>query len=253
MEIRQTDRLTVKILPGREEMGRCAAADAADAIRALQKTRAEVNIIFAAAPSQNETLAALIEEPGIVWEKINAFHMDEYLDLPENSPARFSQYLQEHIFGKVPFHAVYTIWAQSRDSRAEAARYAALLAEHPADIVMLGIGENGHIAFNDPAVADFADPAPVKEVQLDEMCRNQQVHDGCFPSLEQVPRRALTLTVPTLMAAGQLFCSVPGSTKAQAVYRTLHGEIGEECPATAMRRHPHATLYCDADSAQMLK
>ena len=140
----------------------------------------------------------------------------------------------------------------SNDAESEIVRYSALLRQYPVDITVLGIGENGHIAFNDPGVADFGDPALVKVVPLDEVCRTQQVHDGCFPSLDDVPTHALTLTVPALTRAGAMFCSVPAATKADAVYRTLNGSVSEECPATIMRLHPHAVMYCDSNSAAKL-
>jgi glucosamine-6-phosphate deaminase len=139
------------------------------------------------------------------------------------------------------------------DADAECARYASILGESPIDIVVMGIGENGHIAFNDPPVADFCDAAAVKPVALDAVCRQQQVNDGCFASLSDVPKTAITLTVPTLFAGGALFCIVPAKTKAVAVKNTLSGEIGEWCPATVLRRHEDAVLYLDADSGALLE
>ena len=210
-------------------------------------------MIFAAAPSQNEVLAHLAAYTDIDWAKINAFHMDEYVGLPaELSDRSFGTYLQEHIFGKVPFKSVNLIDPTAQDRAAECARYTKLLKENPTDIVVMGIGENGHIAFNDPWVADFDDPHFVKEVPLDEVCRMQQVNDGCFAALELVPKYALTLTCPALFAGKELFCIVPAKTKAQAVKRTVEGEIGAECPATVLRRHDCAKLYLDPDSSAEL-
>lgn len=245
------DLLTVRIYDSREAMGRAAARDIGEEIRQLLGEKDEINMIFAAAPSQNETLAALAEEPGIDWGRVNAFHMDEYTGLPAGAPQSFGTYLREHFFSLVPLKAAYFIDA-SAPMREEIARYSALLCEHPVDITVLGIGENGHIAFNDPGVADFRDPVLLKEVPLDRVCRMQQVHDGCFPLLEDVPEYALTLTVPALTAAGAMFCSVPAATKAEAVRRTVTEEITEACPATILRRHPHAVLYCDRDSGALL-
>ncbi|MBR4895747.1 MAG: glucosamine-6-phosphate deaminase [Clostridia bacterium] len=245
------DRLTVRILKSREEMGKNAARDIAAEMRRLLAERDEINMIFAAAPSQNETLAALAIEEGIDWCRVNAFHMDEYVGLPGGAPQSFAAYLGEHLFDLVPLKSVHLI-DPTEDADREAERYAALLEEYPVDITVLGIGENGHIAFNDPGVADFRDPLAVKKVPLDEVCRMQQVHDGCFPALADVPEYALTTTIPSLTRAGAMFCSVPASSKADAVFRTVTGPISEECPATILRTHPHAILYCDPDSGEKL-
>lgn len=246
------DQLFVTVADSAEEMGRLAAADIAAAIEEKLAEKEEIAMIFAAAPSQNTTLAALLTYD-IPWERIRAFHMDEYIGLPQGSHASFQTYLKEHLFEKVNFRSVEFINASAEDGDAECARYTALLRQYPVDIVVLGIGENGHIAFNDPPVADFADPALIKPVKLDEKCRTQQVHDGCFASLDQVPRYALTLTVPALLAADKMFCVVPYATKAAAVKEMLTTErIDEHCPATALRRHGGARLYCDKESAKEL-
>lgn len=241
------DSLDVRIYADRKAMGDAAGHDIAQAIRDLLRQKDEINMIFAAAPSQNETLAALIAEPAIDWTRVNAYHMDEYVGLSGDSPQSFSTYLREHIFGLVPFKSVNCIDGAA-SAKEECGRYGKLLSENPVDIVCLGIGENGHIAFNDPWVADFDDPVKVKAVPLDEVCRKQQVHDGCFPTLDDVPKYALTLTIPALTAAAHMFCSVPAATKREAVTRTVNGDITIDCPATIMRKHPHAVLYCDADS-----
>ena len=246
----QTGTLAVRIYDTRAEMGNAAGNDAADVIVALLKKKPEINMIFAAAPSQNETLAALCERKDIDWTHVNAYHMDEYIGLSADAPQRFGTFLKNAIFGKLPFRSVSYINCTGSDPEVECARYAALLKKVKIDVVMLGIGENGHIAFNDPPVADFADKRIIKPVQLDEICRSQQVNDGCFARLEDVPKTALTLTIPTLFNADYLFCSVPAATKADAVYHTVNdAEISTKCPATVMRRHPHAVLYCDKDSA----
>ena len=245
----QVDKLNVKVYQTREEMGRAAAEEAAAAIRAAIAAKGEINMIFAAAPSQNEFLAHLIADKSIDFTKINAFHMDEYIGLPADAPQGFGNFLRERLFDRVPFKTVNTIDSTAADPEAECRRYAALLQAHPCDIVCMGIGENGHIAFNDPHVADFGDKAAVKVVALDETCRQQQVNDGCFARLDDVPTHALTLTIPTLTAPEAVFCSVPAKTKANAVYATLRGGITEACPASILRRHANAALYCDADSA----
>ena len=210
-------------------------------------------MIFAAAPSQNDVLKSLLSYGDIEWKRINAYHMDEYIALGEEDSHRsFGTYLSEHIFDKAPFKSVNLINATARDAEAECERYAKILCENPTDIVVMGIGENGHIAFNDPPVADFEDKLSVKVVKLDEVCRQQQVNDGCFPTIDRVPTHAITLTCPTLFAGDNLFCIVPAKTKACAVYATLNSEISEKCPATILRKHSSATLYLDNESAAKL-
>jgi glucosamine-6-phosphate deaminase len=185
--------------------------------------------------------------------------MDEYAGLPAGDPRRFGEFLRKAIFSRLPFGRVEYLAASpvargaDAGAEAEAERYAALLSESPLDIVCLGIGENGHIAFNDPANADFTDPVTVKEVELDLECRMQQVHDRCFASLEEVPKTALTLTIPTLASGEELFCVVPGPTKAAAVQSMLEGPVSTACPATALRSHHACALYLDADSAGRLR
>jgi glucosamine-6-phosphate deaminase len=238
----------VRRAPSRQVLGKIAAGDIAADLRARLAAQRSVRMIFAAAPSQAETLAALAVAPGIAWERVTAFHMDEYLDLPPAAPQRFGRWLSTALFDRLPFAAVHLIDTEAPPPVAAQA-YAALLAAAPIDIVCLGIGVNGHLAFNDPPVADFADPLAVKCVTLDAVCRRQQVDDGCFASLDLVPRQALTLTIPRLLAAKRLFCMVPGAAKRTAVRRCLTDPIGPACPATALRLHPRCTLYLDAESA----
>ena len=248
----KTDLLNVQIYDTRAEMGKAAAADIKACLCTLLQSREYVNVIFAAAPSQNEVLAALAADKEIPWERVRAFHMDEYIGLAAGASQAFGNFLREHIFGLVDMASVHYIDAAAPDAEAECARYAEILRQYPVDVVVMGIGENGHIAFNDPPVADFADPRTVKPVALDEICRNQQVHDGCFATLDDVPKTAITLTVPALLAGKHLFCIVPAATKAEAVRATLQSEIGEHCPATALRRHASAVLYLDGDSSALL-
>lgn len=250
----QAGRLHVKIMDSRETMGQEAARATAECLQALLDIQPVVNMIFAAAPSQNEMLHYLVQAPGIDWTRVNAFHMDEYIGLAPDAPQSFGRYLREHIFSLLPFGSVNYLNGQAGDIEAECARYSRLLQENPVDIVCLGIGENGHIAFNDPWAADFDDPALVKAVPLDPVCRQQQVNDGCFAALDDVPARAMTLTIPALCSAGHMFCTVPASTKAWAVEHTVADEISARLPATALRRHADATLFCDPDSgAGLLK
>lgn len=241
------DRLRVHVYPDRRALGEAAGADVAARLRALLAAKPNVRMIFAAAPSQNETLAALVRADGIDWSRVTAFHMDEYIGLPADAPQKFSRFVREHVFDLVRPGVVHLIDG-SNDPEAECRRYGGLLGEASIDVVCLGIGENGHIAFNDPPVADFADPRPVKVVELDEACRRQQVNDGCFPTFAAVPTHAITLTIPTLTAGAHLFCAVPGATKRRAVERTLNGPVSTECPSTVLRRHSDCTLYVDRDS-----
>ena len=243
------DKLHVYTFDNRKEMGDCAGTQAAEVIGALLAEKDEVNIIFAAAPSQNETLAAL-KAADIDWTRINAYHMDEYIGLPDEHPAGFRNFLKAALFDDLPFKTVNLLNGNAPVIEEEIARYESLLCEHPVDVCMLGVGENGHIAFNDPWVADFNDPALVKVVPLDEKCRNQQVHDGCFAELSQVPTHALTLTIPALTNARHMFCTVPAATKADAVKAMLSGEVTIDCPASILTKHDDARLYTDRDAAQ---
>ena len=229
-------------------MGINAAKEAARAINKVLMEKDHANVIFAAAPSQNEMLEALLAED-VDFGRINAFHMDEYAGLSLDDEQSFARYLNDHIFSKARFASVNFIPAKGDPDEA-CAKYTKLLEEFKPDVVCMGIGENGHIAFNDPPVADFNDKKLIKKVELDDVCRMQQVHDGCFPTFDDVPRYALTLTVPALLSAKYLICTVPASTKANAVKAMLEGEYGEVCPATALRKHDGAKMFLDKDSAQ---
>ena len=252
MKSYKVDKLSVEIYENRTLMGEGAKRDIKAKIAQLLSQKQEINIIFAAAPSQNDVLKALVEDKEIEWNKVNAYHMDEYIGLDKDAPQGFGNFLKEHIFGLVPFKSVNYIDITATDPEQEAERYGKLLDENPTDIVIMGIGENGHIAFNDPPVADFNDTKTVKPVKLDEVCRQQQVNDGCFESIDKVPTHAMTLTVPTLVKAPYLFCIVPAPTKAKAVYETLNGSIDEHCPASILRTHDNAKLYLDDQSSKLL-
>ncbi len=248
----KADKLNVEIYENRTLMGEAAARDIKAKIVKLLSERKEINMIFAAAPSQNDVLKSLVDDKTIEWNRVNAYHMDEYIGLDKDAPQGFGNFLKAHIFGLVPFKSINYIDISTKDPDAEAERYGKLLAEHPTDIVIMGIGENGHIAFNDPPVADFNDARAVKPVKLDEICRQQQVNDGCFKSIDDVPTHAMTLTVPTLVKAPYLFCIVPAATKAKAVHETLTGAIDEHCPASILRTHENAVLYLDQDSSALI-
>jgi glucosamine-6-phosphate deaminase len=252
MKTFKKDKLKVEIYENRTLMGEAAAKDIKAKIAELLAGKQEINMIFAAAPSQNDVLKSLVEDKEIEWNRVNAYHMDEYIGLDKDAPQGFGNFLKDHILGLLPFKSVNYIDITTANPEAEAERYGKLLKENPTDIVIMGIGENGHIAFNDPPVADFHDERWVKPVKLDEVCRQQQVNDGCFASLDKVPTHAMTLTVPTLVKAPYLFCIVPAPTKAKAVYETLNGSIDEHCPASILRTHDNAKLYLDNESSKLL-
>ena len=245
-----TEKLKTSVYDTRSEMGKAAGKAAAEAISDVLKEKEYANVIFAAAPSQNEMLEALLCE-NVDFKRINAFHMDEYAGLSIENGQSFAKYLYDHIFSKAPFASVNYIPAKE-DVDTACKHYAELLEKYPPDVVCMGIGENGHIAFNDPPVADFNDPKIIKKVELDDICRNQQVHDGCFPTLDDVPKYALTLTVPALLSAKYLICTVPAPTKADAVKAMLEGPYGEVCPATSLRKHDGAVMFLDKDSASKI-
>jgi glucosamine-6-phosphate deaminase len=250
VETRRVDRLEVRVYANRAALGEAAAADAAAAMRVALAERGRVRVAFAAAPSQVEFLAALAAAPEIDWSRVTAFQLDDYVGLPEEAPQRFAQFLRTHLFDRVRPGEVQPIGAVRNTAEAvdECRRYAARLAAAPLDLVCLGIGENGHLAFNDPPVADFADPERVKLVELDEACRQQQVNDGCFPVLDRVPTHAITLTIPMLLSGRRLVCVVPGPRKREAVRQTLAGPIATACPASILRTHSACALYLDRDS-----
>jgi glucosamine-6-phosphate deaminase len=249
------DALSVRVYPDRPALGRAAARHVAAAIAERISRTGRARLIFAAAPSQNEFLACLARDPSIPWPSVVAFHMDEYLGLGPEHPASFRRYLRQHLFDSVGLtdsQLRLIAGKQSENPLQTCLDYAALLKAEPPDILCAGIGENGHLAFNDPPVADFLDPVPIKVVRLDHTCRVQQVHDGGFDSIDAVPRHAYTLTLPALLAAPIASVVVPGPRKAQAVRDALRGPIDESCPASALRRHPGAILWLDTQSAELV-
>ena len=240
----QYDRVQLKVFHTRQEMGWTAAKEAARTIQKLLEEKEEINCIFAAAPSQNDFLENLILEPNVEWQRIHAYHMDEYVGFGIGHPNSFNEFLNRSIFSKVPFKSVHLING-ANDPTEEAECYGKQLDAISVDIVFLGIGENGHIAFNDPGVADFHDNQTVKIVALDPLCRQQQVNDGCFPTLDDVPKEALTVTVPKLASARVHFCIVPTKKKQNAVYRSLTGPIEEKCPGSVLRKCNEVYMYID--------
>jgi glucosamine-6-phosphate deaminase len=246
------DNLHVMLFENRSALGEAAAEMAGKKFKALLKEKSVINVIFAAAPSQSEFLHALRTNRSIPWSRINAFHMDEYLGLSDSAPQRFGNFLRHQLFDHVPLRSVNYIDGDCPDSIEECQRYGKLITDNPPDVVCMGIGENTHIAFNDPHIANFEDPEIVKMVSLDQACRQQQVNDGCFKTLEAVPQYALTLTIPALLQAPFIYCMVPGKTKEQAVTHTLDQPISEVYPSTVLKKHQAAVLFVDKDSYCLL-
>jgi glucosamine-6-phosphate deaminase len=248
----RADELNVNVYDSRSKLGTAAAAAIAFEIRWLIEKQGRAVVIFASAPSQNEFLSALVEAPGIDWSRVVAFHLDEYLGMDKDAPQSFRRFLIDRLVNKVPLGEFHGLRGEAADGDSEARRYAQLLAANPPDFAVLGIGENGHLAFIDPPFCNFEDPEAVKVVELDEVCRRQQVNDGAFATVEEVPANALSLTIPTLMAIPKLFAIVPGSAKRQAIKSAIEGPIATTCPASILRRHSNAQIYIDSDSAELL-
>ena len=242
-------RLDVSVHADRAGMGKAAARMIAARVREAVERNGRAAVIFASAPSQDELLAALRADPDLPWDRLTAFHLDEYLGLSARHPASFRRFLRERLFDHVPVRAFHGLDGEAKDPELECARYAALLrAEAPA-LAILGVGENGHLAFIDPPECDFADSRDVRVVTLDEACRTQQVHDGAFARVEDVPRTALSLTIPFLMRIPEVVVVVPGPKKRAAVRAALDGPLTCACPASILRRHPRGTLFLDEASA----
>ncbi len=248
----QVDKLAVHICDTRETMGRAAYECYRDRVCSLLHEQPLVRAIYAAAHSQDEFLQALVADTAIDFARIDAFHMDEYFGLGEAAPQRFGHFLAERLFARKPFARINLIRSEAPDIEAEARRYEALLRQCPIDITSLGIGENGHIAFNDPHEARFDDPRWVRRTTLDDICRQQQVNDGEFDALDEVPTSAYTLTIPALLSSRILIGIVPNGRKAEAVRRTLCEPISEACPASILRTHGDAVLFLDRDAAALL-
>ena len=250
-------RLAVEIHADRPALGRAAALAAASYLHDVIAAKGEARVIFACAPTQDEFLSSLLEvskrgHTAVDWSKVTAFHMDDYVGLPGTHPQSFRHYLRTHFLAHVQVKQFHPVPAEEPDSAAVCARYSALLSEKPIDLICMGIGENGHIAFNDPPVVEFEDPQLIKVVELDHACRTQQVNDGCFPNFDAVPKHAFTLTVSVFRRATRLSIHVPGPRKADAVKATVEGPIVTACPASILRLHPAATLYIDVAAAKLL-
>jgi glucosamine-6-phosphate deaminase len=251
----RVEALTVRVYDNVDALAVDAARDAAAVVTGAIVERGHANVMLATGTSQLVFLARLVEAAGtsIDWSRVTGFHMDEYVGLPAIHPASFQRYMRERVVAHLPFGAFHYVEGGADDPDAEAARYATLLEEHPVDLCCLGIGENGHLAFNDPPVADFDDPLVVKVVDLDDRCKLQQVGEGHFATVADVPPRAITVTVPGLLRARRTLAIVPEARKAEPVRAALEGPVTTACPASILRRQPRATLFLDRESASLLK
>ncbi len=244
--------LTIRVFKTKMELGSAAAVQAGAILMQQIRHRGRARIILSAANSQLEVIDAMVHLGELDWRSIEVFHVDEYVGLPATHPASFRRWVKTHLVDRVGPGTVHYLNGDAPDLDRECARYTRLLREAPIDVAFLGFGENGHIGFNDPHEADFADPEAVRKVTLDEKCRRQQVGEGHFPDLASVPHEALTLTCPTLVSARHIVCCVPDQRKAEAVRDALEGPIAPSCPGSIIRTHSQACLYLDLQSASLL-
>jgi glucosamine-6-phosphate deaminase len=243
----------IHIEPDKSTVGNAAAVLGGDAIRSAIEARGGANIVLATGASQFEVLAALVQRHDIDWSRVIAFHLDEYIGMPDSHPASFRRYLNERFTSALPMLGAFNaITGDAPDLAAELARIGALIAQHPIDITFAGIGENGHLAFNDPP-ADFNATEPFRVVALDERCRGQQLGEGWFATLDDVPQQAISMTVPQIMKSKLVVLAVPDSRKANAVRDTLEGPVTPKVPASILRRHPACHLFLDPLSAALLR
>ncbi len=248
----QVDQLPVSVYPTNDALGAAAALEAAGILKAAVAERGVANAILATGNSQLTFLTAVRALPDVPWGSVNVFHMDEYVNLPAGHPASFPAFLHRHLLDHVGVKQFFPVPGVSADAEAACREYEALLRAYPADLTVMGIGENGHLAFNDPPYADFDDPLWVKTVKLDERSRRQQVGEGHFGGLDEVPTHAITVTIPALLAAKRVLVLVPEARKAEAVKASLLGPVTEDCPGSILRTQPHSRLYLDRDSAALL-
>jgi len=248
----QKGLLNVKVYDNKEDMGEGAASFVSEELQKAIHERGKANLILATGASQFSFLDALKKHKEIEWSKVTAFHQDEYVGISEEHPASFRKYLKDRILNFVHPAKQYLIEGDAKDLKEMMRKYEELLKANPVDVICLGIGENGHIAFNDPAVADFNDSYWVKVVKLDNKCRNQQVGEGWFKTMDEVPEEAVSLTIPGIMNCKAISCVVPDSRKATAVRDAIYGEISTKCPASILREHPNVKLFLDSLSASKI-
>lgn len=250
MTVQYGSALSVDVRETAAASGAAAGIDAADAIRRSISDHGRARVIFASAPSQEAMLSTLVAQPDIDWSRVEGFHMDEYLGLPTEHPQAFGPWLVERL-STVDVGRFERIRSEGA-AKAEVERYSGLLREAPIDVVCMGIGVNGHIAFNEPHQSDFDDQRLVRTIELDLASRQQQVDDDCFAALDDVPTQALTLTIPALLSATEIICTVPGEHKSAAVERALQGPIDESCPASVLRTHDSVRMHLDSAAASRL-
>jgi glucosamine-6-phosphate deaminase len=243
--------MNIQIFKSKQELGRAAAEEAARIIRQAISKRGRAYLIAATGASQFEFLDALVRSPDIDWSKTTFFHLDEYVGLPESHPASFRKYLKERIVNLVHPGVFNFVDGEAADAASECRRVGDLISSCTIDVAFVGIGENGHLAFNDPP-ADFDTEEPYIVVQLDEACRRQQLGEGWFSGLEQVPRKAISMSIRQILKSENILCIVPDKRKAKAVKDSLEGEVGPSHPASVLRQHPRTTIYLDPDSASLL-
>ena len=244
--------MDIKIMPDKAQMGKAAASAGAEHIRRAIAERGDANIIVATGASQFEMLSELVQQPGINWNRVTGFHLDEYVGLGIDHPASFRGYLWQRFVGKLPLplQAFHFLNGEG-DPRAECRRVAEIIRKHPIDVAFVGIGENGHLAFNDPP-ADFETEEPYLVVQLDDACRRQQLGEGWFPTFDDVPKQAISMSVRQITKSGAIICTVPDERKAEAVRNAVEGQVTPQVPASILQRHERCTLYLDKPAASLL-
>lgn len=244
--------MQVNVFDSKEEMGAAAAKWGAEKIRAAISDRGEANIIVATGASQFEMLSALITESDIAWNQVTAFHLDEYVGLPLDHPASFRLYLWKRFVSQLPFPPKQFHYLNAEgDCKAECSRVGAILQQHPIDVAFVGIGENGHLAFNDPP-ADFEANEPYLVVELDDACRQQQLGEGWFPTFDDVPKQAISMSVKQILKSKAIACTVPDERKAEAVRGSVNGEVTPAVPASILQQHKNTSLFLDKPSASKL-
>jgi glucosamine-6-phosphate deaminase len=244
--------MNIEIMPDKAQMGKAAAAAGAELVRRAIAERGAANIIVATGASQFEMLAELVQEPNISWNCVTGFHLDEYVGLPITHPASFRAYLWQRFVSRLPLpmRAFHFLNAES-EPQVECRRVSEIIRQHPIDVTFCGIGENGHLAFNDPP-ADFDTEVPYIVVNLDDACRRQQLGEGWFPTFEDVPKQAISMSIRQIMKSRAIICTVPDERKAEAVRNTVEGDVSPRVPASILQRHEKCTLYLDKPAASLL-
>ncbi|QEG25029.1 glucosamine-6-phosphate deaminase [Mariniblastus fucicola] len=241
--------MKINVHDAKEESGKAAAEQGAQLLREALKT-GDATIIVATGSSQFEMLSALVEQPEIDWSRVTGFHLDEYLGIDDQHPASFRKYLKERFVDKVPLKKFHYVSGES-DPEAECKRLNEIISDSQVDVAFIGIGENGHLAFNDPP-ADFETESPYLIVDLDQACREQQMGEGWFPDLDSVPARAISMSVKQILKSKHIVCTVPDERKSQAVQQSVEGDVSPSVPASILQTHPDVNLFLDQAAASRL-